>query len=326
MRVAVIGAGGYGTALSCILASQGHEVTLWARRAEFAAELLTLGENRTYLPGVPLDPAVRPTSDPGAALRDAQAALLAVPSQAVRATLELFTSRAVFPPLAICAAKGLELSSLRRMSEVGDAFSISFVQLSGPSHAEEVARGRATAVVLAHPDEEPRCRAQELLGSQLFRPYTTSDRTGVELAGALKNILALAAGVSEGIGVGDNLRAVLLTRGLVEITRLGVALGAQPPTFAGLAGLGDLLATAFSPHSRNRRAGISLGHGEPLETVLNKSPMVVEGVPATQAALLLADGCGVELPITAALGRILFQGADPLVEMRLLLERAFREE
>lgn len=326
MRVAVLGAGGYGTALAVLLAGQGHDVALWARRPEFARTLLERGENATYLPGVPLDPRVRPESDAARALGGARAAILAVPAQALRPTLARVSAQAAWPDLVVCAAKGLELGSLQRMSEVGEEFGLSFVQLSGPSHAEEVARGEPTAVVLAHPQPRTREKAQELLGCAHFRPYTTADRTGVELAGALKNVLALAAGISEGIGVGDNLRAVLLTRGLVEITRLGQSAGAQSLTFAGLAGLGDLLATAFSPHSRNRRAGIALGRGEALADVLARSPMVVEGVPTTEAALRLAERHGVELPITASLGRILFQAADPRAEMHRLLERAFRDE
>lgn len=323
----MIGAGGYGTALACTLNAEGHEVRLWARRPEFARTLVRRGENTTYLPGVPLDPAIEPTSDAQRALDGAHAAILAVPSQAVRGTLETFrTAGAAWPEVAVSVAKGLELGSLRRMSEIGAEYGISFVQLSGPSHAEEVARGEPTAVVLAHPEEAPRLRAQEILGSRRFRPYTSSDRTGVELAGALKNVLALASGISEGLGVGDNLRAVLLTRGLAEITRLGVAAGAQAATFAGLAGLGDLLATAFSPHSRNRRTGIALGRGESLESILRKSPMVIEGVPATETALALSQRAGVELPIAQSLGRILFSDADPAAEMHRLLERTFKEE
>ncbi len=324
-RIAVLGAGGFGTALAIHLARCSHEVTLCARRPAFADELRTLRENRPYLPQPKIPPAVAITADAGEALRDAQALILAVPSQHLRAAAQDL-ARHDLPPLVVDTAKGLELGSLLRMSELLAEVGIDAVALSGPSHAEEVALGQPTAVVVGHPDPDRRSSAQSLLHGPGLRVYSTPDRTGVEFGGALKNVLALASGVSEGLGLGDNLRAALLTRGLAEITRLGGACGAQPATFAGLAGLGDLLATVMSQHSRNRRAGIALGQGTPLEDVLRSSPMVVEGVPATRAALDLAERHGQDLPIAAALARLLFDGADPRQEIDLLLARAFREE
>ncbi|MDA8346123.1 MAG: NAD(P)-dependent glycerol-3-phosphate dehydrogenase [Thermaerobacter sp.] len=326
MKVAVLGAGGFGTALAAMLARRGHHVSLWCRRAEQAFALLADGENATYLPGVPLPSGVQPTASMEEALSGAHALLFAVPSQAMRATLERVWDAGGAPPLAICTAKGLELSTLRRMSEVAAEFAVDTVQLSGPSHAEELGRDGVTVVVAAHPLADKRQAAQDLLGGATLRTYGSPDRIGVELGGALKNVLALASGVSEGLGFGDNLRAALLTRGLAEITRLGVALGAEPATFSGLAGLGDLLATVISPHSRNRRAGIALGKGTPLKDVLAGTPMVIEGVPATQAALALSRRVGAELPIAAALSRLLFEGADPAMEVAALLQRAFKEE
>ena len=324
-RVVVLGAGGFGTALSLHLARCGHEVALCARRPEFAAELAASRENRPYLPGSFLPDTVVPTAEIDQALAGADALLLAVPSQHLRAAVSAIAPDAL-PPLVIDTAKGLELGSLLRMSELLAQAGIDAVALSGPSHAEEVATGQPTAVVVAHPDAQRRASAQELLHGPGLRVYASPDRTGVELGGALKNVLALASGVSEGLGLGDNLRAALLTRGLAEITRLGVACGAQAATFAGLAGLGDLLATVMSAHSRNRRAGIALGRGTPLEDVLGSSPMVVEGVPATRAAVDLARHRGQDLPIASALSRLLFDHADAAEEIELLLARSFKEE
>jgi glycerol-3-phosphate dehydrogenase (NAD(P)+) len=283
-------------------------------------------ENSVYLPGVPLPPDVEPTGELGRAIGAADAVVLAVPSQALRGICARLHSEGRLPGLVLCGTKGLEVTTLLRMSEVAAQYSISTVQVGGPSHAEEVGRGAATAVVVGHPDQELRQAAQVLLSGGRLRAYASADRVGVELGGALKNVLGLAAGVIEGLRLGDNLRAALLTRGLAEITRLGVSLGAEPATFSGLAGLGDLFATVTSPHSRNRRAGISLGQGQPLEQVLAASPMVVEGVPATRAALALAERQGVELPIAAALSRLMFLGADPAAELQALMRRALKDE
>lgn len=326
MKVAIVGGGGFGTALAVMLARRGHEAALWCRREEHARALCAQRENQTYLPGVALPQGVVPTSALERALHGAQALLFAVPSQAMRATLSRVHDAGAVPDLAICTAKGLELGTLLRMSQLAAEFDVDTVQLSGPSHAEELGRGEVTVLVAAHPDEGRRRAVQELIGGSDVRAYGSPDRVGVELGGALKNVLALASGVSEGLGLGDNLRAALLTRGLAEITRLGVALGAEPGTFAGLAGLGDLLATVMSGHSRNRRAGIAIGRGTPPDAVLAATPMVIEGVPATRAALELANRTGVELPIAAALGRLLFEGADPGREIAGLLQRGFKEE
>lgn len=324
-RVTVVGAGGFGTALSVHLARLGHQVALCARRPAFADELAARRENAPYLPGVQLPATVTPCADARTALEGAEALVLAVPSQHLRAAVEDLR-RHPLPDLVVDTAKGIELKSLLRMSELLAQAGVDAVALSGPSHAEEVGRGQPTAVVVAHPDEGRRAAAQRLLHGPGLRVYSSPDRTGVELGGALKNVLALASGVSEGLELGDNLRAALLTRGLAEITRLGVACGAQAATFAGLAGLGDLLATVMSPHSRNRRAGIAVGKGTPLRDVLQASPMVVEGVPATRAALDLAHQMGQDLPIAEALARLLFDAADPRQEIALLLARAFKEE
>jgi len=324
-RVAVLGAGGFGTALAVHLAGQGHDVALWARSAARAEDLARTRENGVYLPGVQLPPRVRPTADLAVALRGSEALLLCVPSQHVRAVaVEL--RRHDLPDLVMDGAKGLELPGLLRMSEVLGAHGVDAVALSGPSHAEELGRGQITALVAGHPVAAHRLAAQRLLHGGALRVYTSEDRTGVELGGALKNVLALAAGVAEGLGLGDNVRAALLTRGLAEMTRLGVAAGARPSTFAGLAGLGDLLATVSSPWSRNRRTGVALGRGARLADVLAASPMVVEGVPATRATVALACALGVEVPIAAALERLLFAETDPHAEIEALLTRALREE
>lgn len=324
-RAAILGAGGFGTALAAMLARRGIEVRLWARRRALADELAARRENPAYLPGVALPAQIGITADIAVAVAGAEAAVLAVPSQAMREALTALRAAGA-PALLLSTAKGLELGSLLRMSEVAASLGLDLVQLSGPSHAEEVGRGEPTALVAAHPATGPRLAAQALVAGPELRAYGSADRAGVELGGALKNVIALASGVSEGLGLGDNLRAALLTRGLAEMTRLGVALGAEPATFSGLAGLGDLLATAMSRHSRNRRAGIEVGKGRPLDEVLAATPMVVEGVPATRAALEIAARRGVEMPIAQSLGRILFEGAHPRDEMRALLDRAPKDE
>lgn len=331
MRIAVLGGGGWGTALSCLLAAKGHEVYLWARRPEHVTALVRDRENRRYLPGVPIPEGVHPTAALAEALNGAGVVIFAVPSYAFREVLR--TVLPVLPSEAyiVNVAKGLEEETLLRLSEVfaaeaGREALARYAVLSGPSHAEEVGRNQPTAVVAAAPREETAEFIQDLFMGPFFRVYTNDDLIGVELGGALKNIIALATGVCEGIGFGDNAKAALITRGLAEITRLGVRLGANPLTFAGLTGLGDLVVTCTSVHSRNRRAGIEIGRGKTLAEALAAVGMVVEGVRTTRVAYQLAQELNVRMPITAETYRVLFEGLSPLEAARNLMGRARTRE
>lgn len=330
-RVAVLGAGGWGTALASLLAGNGKATVLWARRPDLIQELRQTSENRAYLPGVALPACLGLTSDLAEAVAEATAIVLAVPAQTLRDTLTGLAPVLEHPPLLISCAKGLERQSHLRMSEVVSqvlppSAHRGIVALSGPNHAEEVGRRIPSATVVASSDPVAAREAQELCMTRFFRVYTNNDVLGVELGGALKNVIALAAGISDGLGFGDNTKAALITRGLAEMTRLATALGASPLTLAGLAGMGDLIVTCTSRHSRNRRAGEELGRGRSLQDVLDSSRMVVEGVFTTSAAVELADSCGVELPIARAVRGILFDGTNPLTAVAELMERDPRGE
>lgn len=323
MKVAVLGAGAWGTALSVLLAAKGVPVYLWARRREFAEELRAYRENRAYLPGVALPALVWPTAQAEEALEGAELALVALPSRAVREILSGFPRA----PLYVSATKGLELAGgLRRMSQViREATGVDRVlALSGPNHAEEVARFLPTASVVAGEEEDAR-RVQALLNSPTFRVYTSPDLTGVELGGALKNVLALAAGMVDGLRLGDNAKAALLTRGLRELVRLGTALGGKEATFYGLAGLGDLLATCYSLHSRNREAGERLVRGVGVEELLG-GRQVVEGLFTVRALVEWARAEGAELPIFEAVYRVAYEGEEPLRALSALMAREPKPE
>lgn len=330
-KVAVLGAGSWGTALAILLAGKGKRVSLWARSQKAAEELRWRRENLAYLPGVIIPFEVAITSDLDEALHEAEVVVLSVPSHAVRETVRAASPSLASQTLLVNAAKGLEVDTLLRLSQVvaeelGEEVLARFAVLSGPSHAEEVSRQFPTTVVAASLAPRIAKAVQDLFTTPFFRVYTNPDLVGVELGGALKNIIALAAGMADGLGFGDNTRAALITRGLAEITRLGVRMGANPLTFAGLTGLGDLVVTCTSPHSRNRQAGLLLGRGQPLEQVLNQVGMVVEGVRTTKAACLLAERYGVEMPITREVYRVLFEGQSPQEGVaRLMLRSKTRE-
>lgn len=307
--VAVVGAGGWGTALALHLHERGIPVTLWARRPDWVAEARRTGQNSTYLPGVPL-PAALPLESEPAALARAELLVLAVPTQHLRSILGRIRSalRPGVPCLSV--AKGIEQRSLLRPTQVvlDEWPGTPVACLSGPSHAEEVARGLPTTIVAAASDAALARTVQAVFSGGALRVYTNPDLTGVELGGALKNILAIAAGICEGLRLGDNAKASLLARGLVEMARLGLALGAQKSTFFGLSGLGDLLTTAYSPFGRNRGVGLRIGAGEKLPAVLQSMKQVAEGVWTSQAALGLAEKQGVDMPITREIVQILFHG------------------
>ena len=314
-KVAVIGAGSWGTAVAGIAAGNADAV-LWARRPELATSMRERRENPDYLPGLPLPDSLEFTADLEEACAPADVVVLGVPSHGMRAVL---TEAAPFigagVPV-ISLSKGVEQGSLRRMTEVVDEVLSSHDAgqvgvLTGPNLAREVAAGQPAASVVAVRDAEAAASLQALFMTPTFRVYTNPDVVGCEIAGALKNVMAIAAGIADGLGYGDNTKAALLTRGLAELTRLGVALGGEPLTFSGLAGMGDLVATCSSTQSRNRTVGVELGKGRPLDDIVADMKMVAEGVKTTAAVLELSERAGVEMPIASFVGAVLYEGRQP---------------
>ena len=324
-HLAVVNAGGWGTALSVLLANAGHQVRLWCRRAELADEIAQCHENRVYLPGVTVPPAVQTTSSIAEAIVGASAVLLVPISRAIRSTAQLVAPHLAPGTPVLHASKGLEFPSLNRLSEVvADELGLVAGQvaaLSGPTHAEEVGRGMPSAAVVGCTDASVAALFQELLHGPTFRVYTSNDVIGVELCGALKNVIALATGASDGLGFGDNTRAALITRSLVEIGRLVQAAGGDPRTVAGLAGLGDVVATCTSRHSRNRWAGEQIGRGRAPDEIVRSTPKVIEGIPATRAAVQLGARYGVDLPVCTQVDQVLNHGAHVREIMSRLMGR-----
>jgi len=327
--IAILGAGSWGTALAVHLARVGHAVRIWSVEAPVVAEMRERRANTTYLPDVLLPEAVAPTSGIEEALTGVGIVVAVVPSHAMRSV-----ARAARPYLApgailVSAAKGLELETLGRMSEVlaeesGQGHAI--VAMSGPSFAVEVARELPTALSVASADLAAAERVQAEFRGRFLRLYATDDVVGVEIGGALKNVIAIAAGVAEGLGLGHNAQAALITRGLVEISRLAVAAGGRRETLAGLTGLGDLVLTCTGPYSRNRHVGIELAHGRPLGEILAAMKMVAEGVKTTEAALALGVRHGVELPITEQMAAVLEGRKTPRAALEDLMLRPQRSE
>jgi len=330
MRVAVVGGGAWGTALADLLARKGEQVTLWAREAEVVESVNREHRNEMFLPGASLAPALRADGDIAAAIRGVETVVSVAPSHAVRpvmaeAAKTLDRSR----PLVVSASKGLDPERLERPSCVlAEVLSpgTPVAVLSGPSFAWEVFSQQPTAVVAAATDHAVAQRTQRVFSTSYFRVYSHTDVVGVELAGALKNVIALAAGILEGLGLGFNARAALITRGLAEITRLGVTLGAQPMTFAGLAGMGDLILTATGTLSRNRTLGVALGQGQTLQQALAGKAAVVEGVNTTRTAVALGERHGVEMPIAREVANVLFQNKPPRQAVSDLMERELKAE
>ncbi|MGE5582494.1 MAG: NAD(P)H-dependent glycerol-3-phosphate dehydrogenase [Bacillota bacterium] len=324
--IGVIGAGGWGTALAKLCAEKGYQVAIWAREPEVVAEINQNHTNNTFLPGVILPEALRASNSLAEVVSGQQYLITAVPSQWLRAVAREMLPYLSKNMIVISVAKGLEIQSLKTLTEVlQEELPVidpnALVALSGPNHAEEVARGVPSATVVSTPVLKYAEEIQDLLISSWFRVYTNPDRIGVQLGGALKNIIALAAGISDGLGFGDNPKAALITRGLTEMARLGQALGAKTPTFAGLSGMGDLFVTASSKHSRNAWAGREIGKGRSLAEVTASTKMVVEGVATTQAAYKLAKKLDIEMPITVATYQILFEGLSPKDGVRQLMGR-----
>ncbi|NND72787.1 MAG: NAD(P)H-dependent glycerol-3-phosphate dehydrogenase [Rhodothermales bacterium] len=330
-RIAVIGAGSFGTALSISLASSGHKVSLWARREEAAEFMRRERHNETYLPDVKIPENVIVTSDLFSAARDADIWLFATPSHAVRPVAESLRDLVHPELLIVSVAKGIENETLLTTSQVVQDVYPDFdpdriAVLYGPSHAEEVGTGTPTAVVVASSSSTTASILQDTFMTPRLRVYANNDVIGVEIAGSVKNILAIAAGMSEGVGYGDNAKAALITRGIAEIRRFGVAMGANPQTFSGLAGIGDLVVTCMSKHSRNRFLGEEIGKGKSLEQVQNEMQMVAEGVRTTRSVHDLALRIGVDMPITAAVYAILFEGKKPEEAVKDLMERSAKTE
>jgi len=330
-NIAIIGAGGWGTALAHTLAQQGHTVRLWAFEKEVAEGIRLQSENHLFLPGIRLAQGIEATCDMGEALSEAEFVVLAMPSHTARG---LYTQ--MLPCLAksmvfVSATKGMDTDLLMRMSEVfrsvvGAKFEPRFSALSGPSFAREVAAGSPTALVAASEDGETARLVQRTFSAPTLRLYTSSDVVGVELGGAVKNVMAIAAGVVEGLGLGNNPAAALITRGLAEMTRLAKAAGARAETLSGLAGLGDLVLTCTGQLSRNRQVGIELARGRRLEEIVNSMRMVAEGVKTTGAAVRLAAKLGVEMPVAQQVGRLIRNEISARDAIRELMERSLKEE
>ena len=330
-RIGVVGAGSWGTTLARLLAGKGHDVRLWVYEKEVAEEIRRHGENRTYLPGVPIPDAVEATDDLAAAVTGAEIVVSVSPSQFVGRVMEEASPHVAPDALVVSASKGIEISTERRMDQVlasvlSPEQMEGFTVLSGPSFAVEVAREEPTAVAVASASEAARKRVQHLFQTDYFRVYTNPDVVGVELGGALKNVIALAAGVVSGLGFGHNTLAAVITRGLAEISRLGVALGARAQTFAGLAGMGDLVLTCTGDLSRNRTVGRRLGEGESLDEILGEMNAVAEGVKTVEAVRSLAANHGVEMPIATEVHAILHEGRSPEQAVRNLMLREPKAE
>ncbi|MGI5824694.1 MAG: NAD(P)H-dependent glycerol-3-phosphate dehydrogenase [Bacillota bacterium] len=327
-KIAVIGAGSWGTALALTLDYNKHQVRLWSNEADHVAYLKEHKENTPFLPGIKIPDSIFVTGDLAEAVRGAEGLVMVVPSHAVSAVSKKLAGLVPEDTVLISAAKGFDPNTLERMSEIlhHNFPENPVVVFSGPSHAEEVCVRKLTTVVSASEDEKMAEWVQQLFSNDFLRVYTNNDVLGVELGGAMKNIIALGCGICYGFGCGDNTEAALLTRGLAEISRLGVAMGAKASTFAGLAGIGDLVVTCGSLHSRNRRAGTMLGQGKSLDYVLENMGMVVEGVNAAKIGYRLAQKYNVEMPITKTIYRILYEGYDINQAFQDLMGRSFKSE
>ncbi len=330
MKVAVIGGGSWGTTLANMLANKGVDVALWVHEQALASEIASTRVNSWYLPGVHLAESLRISPELDHVLDGAEVFLFAVPTQHFRGVLWKAREGLSRRPFIVCANKGIEVERLCTISEIVHqelgALKPLFAMLSGPSFAKEVAHGVPTAVALGCTDKKGGKELQQLLSTDFFRVYTTSDVRGVELGGAVKNIIAIAAGIADGLGFGTNTRAALITRGLAEMSRLGVAMGARAKTFMGLAGMGDLVLTCTGELSRNRQVGLRLGRGQKLMSILGEMTTVAEGVKTTQALWEISRKLDVELPIAGQVYAVLYQDKDPREAVRELMTRTLKEE
>ncbi|AJT64165.1 NAD(P)H-dependent glycerol-3-phosphate dehydrogenase [Streptomyces chattanoogensis] len=329
-RCAVFGTGSWGTAFAMVLADAGCEVTLWGRRAGVVDAINTGRTNPDYLPGVTLPESVRATTDPAEAARDADFTVLAVPSQTLRANLTEWAPLLADDTVLVSLMKGVELGTAKRMSEVIEEVAkvpaARVAVLTGPNLAKEIAARQPAAAVVACADEAVARRLQTACHTPYFRPYTNTDVVGCELGGAVKNVIALAVGIATGMGLGDNAKASLITRGLAETTRLGLAMGADAHTFAGLAGMGDLVATCSSPLSRNNTFGTNLGRGMTLEETIAVTKQTAEGVKSCESVRDLARRHGVDMPLTETVVDIVHEGKPPMLALKDLMSRTAKPE
>ena len=330
MRIAVVGSGSWGTTVAC-LAAQRHGTVLWARRPELVERINQERRNEQYLPGAEIPYSLTATSDLEAALDGVEVLVMGVPSHGYREVLARAAAAVPAEAAILSLSKGIEQGTLKRMTEVTreelpDHDPAIIGVLSGPNLAREVIAGQPAATVIAMADTDRSRTLQQVFMSPSFRVYTNTDVIGCEIAGALKNVMAIAAGMAKGLGFGDNTMATLVTRALAELTRLGVAMGGDPLTFAGLAGMGDLIATCVSSQSRNNRVGTELGKGRSLDGIISEMNMVAEGVKTTRAVLDLANEYGIEMPIAHQVGRVLYEGARPRDAVLALMTREAKAE
>ncbi|CAN5429840.1 NAD(P)H-dependent glycerol-3-phosphate dehydrogenase [soil metagenome] len=331
MKVSVLGAGGWGTTLAMLLNDNGHEVTLWEFNKTYADTLRNHRENFYYLPKVKISEKILITNDPLEAVKDKELVIIATPTQYIRKSLSSIGDFDFGDCYVVSVSKGIENGSLMLVSDMLlDIFKkinrSNLACLSGPSHAEEVSRKIPTAVVCASENIEAAKTVQKVFSNEFFRVYTSNDLIGTETGGALKNVIAIAAGISDGAGFGDNTKAAIMTRGISEIMKLGVKLGAKKETFYGLSGIGDLIVTCSSQHSRNRKVGYEIGKGRKLKEILEELKMVAEGVPTAKAAFELSKKLSIELPIIEEVYNILFEEADPIESTRNLMLRSLKQE
>lgn len=328
MNICTIGSGSWGIALSMLLTDNGHSVTIWSRSPEEVTEINDNHTAKRYLPEIVIPSEIKATSNIEEAIKNSEIIILAVPSTAIRECSKMISSL-LDNQIVVNVAKGIEAGTLKRLSKVMEEElprEQRIAVLSGPSHAEEVARKLPTVVAVSSKDEEVREIVSSAFMNEYFRVYPNSDLIGVEIGGAVKNVIALCAGVSDGLGFGDNAKAGLITRGLAEIIRLGVKMGGKPETFYGLTGIGDLVVTCASRHSRNHRAGELLGQGYSLEETLKQVNMVVEGVNSAKSVLELGKEYSVELPITEQACEVLFNGKEPRIAVLELMKRDKKNE
>jgi glycerol-3-phosphate dehydrogenase (NAD(P)+) len=330
-RIGVVGGGGWGTALAHHMARKGFAVDLWVREEEVLFQIERRGVNEEFLPGVTLSPGIHPVQSFETVCRNKDFLVIAVPSQFFRSILTEIAPVLPDSTPILVGTKGIENTTLMTMSQVvasvrGKGHEDEFACLSGPSFAREVCERHPTAITVASRNAELAAELQAFLSTEYFRPYTSNDVIGVELGGALKNVIAIAAGTSDGLGFGFNARAALITRGLAEIARLGVAMGAEPQTFSGLAGIGDLLLTCTGGLSRNRMVGLKIAEGKPIKEIISSMKMVAEGIETSKAATMLARRVGVDMPITTEVYRIIYEGKDPRDAAGELMTRQLRGE
>ena len=327
-KIAVLGDGGWGTTLSILLANKGFSVRLWSAFSENAETIKNKNENIKFLPGFTLPKSITVTTDMRQAISDTGVAIIAIPSQFLRKAIVKLKGIDLKEKVLVSVVKGIENNTFKRPSEIirQELGALSIAVLSGPTIANEIAGGLPASCVIASKKREVAKQAQELFMSDRFRVYTSTDMTGVELGGALKNIIAIAAGISDGLNLGTNAKAALFTRGLVEMKRLGAALGSNQETFNGLSGMGDLVTTCISPYSRNRRIGEDIARGKKLSEILDKMEVVAEGIETTRSVYNLSKEIGIEMPITEQVYKVLFEGKNPHMVVVDLMNRERKTE